>query len=230
MQTANHELIKGEIEAKDIGKQFPSGPVWTKVSFRIERGEMVAILGASGSGKTTLLNCIGSLEPLSAGELIVAGRNVRELRGLQRRKFFRNKVGFLFQSYGLVDTWTVDQNLDVALEYSRLRPRQKRDAKREALGRVGLQDHESQKVFTLSGGQQQRVALARLILKHPQVVLADEPTAALDDANASSVLDILDSLRRDGSIVVISTHDYRVVKRTDRSIALDGSAGPRGHL
>ncbi|WP_458114328.1 ATP-binding cassette domain-containing protein [Arthrobacter sp. R1-13] len=209
------------IKASGIGKQFGDRNLWNGMSFTIRGGEMVAISGVSGSGKTTLLNCIGLLEKISTGSLTIGDQDVSKIRGAGRRNFFRKKLGYLFQNFGLVDSWTVDQNLDVALAYSKLRSAEKVREKLTALERVGLADLQHEKVFKISGGEQQRTALARLLLKRPSVILADEPTGSLDRTNADTVMRILKEFQANGAMVLISTHDPRVVEQCDRTIALN---------
>lgn len=206
------------VSADQIGKSFGGRKVWDNLSFQAERGEMVAISGPSGSGKTTLLNCVGLLETLDNGRLRIGRQDVSRLNQRQKRRLFRDYIGFLFQNYGLVDSWTVDQNLDVALTYSKLRKRDKAREKSKTLARVGLTGREREKIFTLSGGEQQRVALARLLLKRPKLILADEPTGSLDRANADTVMAILSDCASDGSLVMISTHDPLVIAKCDRTI------------
>lgn len=218
MKTASTLVKTASIRAEGISKRFGDRSVWSNISFLAYPGEMIAISGPSGSGKTTLLNCVGFLDSIDEGILEIGGYDVSRLNRRQKRQHFRDSIGFLFQNYGLVDSWTVDQNLDIALTYSRLGRQEKAREKREALARVGLAERGSDKVFTLSGGEQQRTAMARLLLKRPQLILADEPTGSLDRANADTVMDILADCVKDGALVLISTHDPLVIEQCDRTI------------
>lgn len=199
------------IDARGIKKYFKERQLWTGLTFAVQRGEMMAVLGQSGSGKTTLLNCVGGIDSVDEGELMVDGTDVGRATGSRRKHFFRETVGFLFQNYALIESWSVAQNLDVALEYSRDNSKTKRLKMLDALARVGLADVLGKPVYSLSGGEQQRVALARLMLKDPRVILADEPSSALDDYNAGLLVDLLREKCADGAAVMISTPDPRLV-------------------
>ncbi|MFJ6456595.1 ATP-binding cassette domain-containing protein [Paenarthrobacter sp. NPDC091669] len=208
------------IEAIGVEKRFGERTLWSNLSFAVSPGEMTAITGPSGSGKSTLLNCIGLLDSVSEGAIQLGRRDLVSMKKGARRRIYRNSLGFLFQNYGLVESWTVDQNLDVALGYSRQSRKEKSEAKDAALSRLGLRGRQSTRVSMLSGGEQQRVALARLILKSPAVILADEPTGSLDIGNAGVVVDILREFCAAGATVLVSTHDLRVVDQCDSSINL----------
>jgi putative ABC transport system ATP-binding protein len=208
------------ITAENISKSFSGKTVWSGLSFRVDSGEMVAVTGPSGSGKSTLLNCIGMLERPSEGRLTAGEIDLARAGPAARTRYFRQDVGFLFQNYGLVEPWTVRDNLWLALEYSHLSRRQKIEAINEALARVHLGDICTQKIFALSGGEQQRVSLARLILKKPRIVLADEPSAALDRDNVSTVMRVLIELKTQGAAVILATHDDDLPLRCDRIISL----------
>lgn len=208
------------VTADHIGKDFSGRSVWSNISFRVSPGCMVAITGQSGSGKTTLLNCIGLLEEVSSGTLSMGDFDVSRLNRRKKKLFYRNVLGFLFQNYGLVESWSVNKNLSIALEYSKLDRNEGRIAKQRALEKVNLSEIKDERIFTLSGGEQQRVALARLLLKRPSIILADEPTGALDDKNSQVVMDVLRECSSAGVSVLISTHDNRVVDRCDDSISL----------
>lgn len=218
LKPAGTLLKTASITADGISKKFGDRSVWSNLSFVAYHGEMIAISGPSGSGKTTLLNCVGLLDTVDEGTLHLGERDVSRLSHRQKRQHFKDQIGFLFQNYGLVDSWTVDQNLDIALTYSKLGRQYKARKKLDALARVGLSDRGNDKVFTLSGGEQQRTALARLLLKRPKLILADEPTGSLDRANANTVMAILSDCVSDGALVLISTHDPLVIEQCDRTI------------
>lgn len=207
-----------------LTKGFGERSLWGAINLAIEPGEMVAITGPSGSGKTTLLNSIGLLEPLDSGTLSIGGRSLRFSHARERRNFYRHGVGFLFQNYGLVESWSVVDNLNLALTYSPRSRIERRDARSAVLELLNIDSLANHRIFTLSGGEQQRVALARLLLQNPRLVLADEPTASLDTANADMVIEQLRSLRDRSAIVLVSTHDPRVIAACDRQISLPGAA------
>jgi putative ABC transport system ATP-binding protein len=218
LKTAGTLLRTASITAEGIGKRFGGRSVWSDISFSAYPGEMIAVSGPSGSGKTTLLNCVGLLDKVDEGTLRLGEQDVSHVSHREKRQYFKNHIGFLFQNYGLVDSWTVDQNLDVSLTYSNLGKQDKKRRKLDALARVGLSDRGNDKVFTLSGGEQQRTAMARLLLKRPKLILADEPTGSLDRANADIVMTILSECVSDGALLLIATHDPLVIERCDRTL------------
>lgn len=196
------------------------------LSLSAEPGTMTALTGASGSGKSTLLNCLGTLLRPGSGSIRFTARGrdteVTALRGRALHRFRATTLGFLFQSYALVPEETVRANLAVAMDA--VPRRQRRAAAAAALEAVGLPDAQDVRVHTLSGGEQQRVALARVMVRRPALVLADEPTGALDLGNTEMVLDHLRSFAQDGATVVVATHDPRVVAACDQEVTV-GSGG-----
>ncbi len=197
------------VVVEGVTKSFGSRVLFEDRSFVVESGRMTALTGPSGSGKSTLLNCVGLLEKLSAGSIRVDGRDVTRLRPGGARRFRRDTLGYLFQNYALVENASVRANLQIARAPGhRGGPGLGID---DALKRVGLDGMERVPVFQLSGGEQQRVALARLLVKAPTVVLADEPTGALDRDNADMVLESLRGLADEGAAVLVATHSRHVV-------------------
>ena len=197
--------------------------LWHDLTFDVDRGETVALIGPSGAGKSTLLDCIGHLDTFDAGTMridgVLAGGTGRSARLVRR-----HHLGYLFQDFGLVPDMTVEANIDIARVPGRTHlGGPVRTA--AALDRVGLAGRATDRAHELSGGEQQRVALARLLVKHPDVILADEPTSALDPVNATTVLDLLDELAATGAAVVIATHAVDVEARATRTISLFGSDG-----
>ncbi|MGN7702447.1 ATP-binding cassette domain-containing protein [Cellulosimicrobium sp. 22601] len=203
----------------ELSKAFGRRTLWEGLSFTVEPGSMVALTGRSGSGKSTLLNCIGLLEPVTAGRIVVDGTDLTRLGRRRTRHFRRDALGYLFQNYALVDNASVDENLAIA---ARGRRASRRTTFEAALEQVGLAGRGGEPVYQLSGGEQQRVALARLVVKDPSVVLADEPTGALDHDNAEMVVSSLRSFAEGGATVVIATHSEQVASACDRRIDLDG--------
>ncbi|MFD0783805.1 ABC transporter ATP-binding protein [Micromonospora azadirachtae] len=207
------------INVNDVAKSFGSRTLWSNLSFTVGAGQMVALVGASGSGKSTLLNCMGLLEPLDSGEIVVDGKDITTFRAGARRRFRRDTLGYLFQNYALIENATVAFNLAVAAAGGARRSRN-REAFEVALQSVGLGGRGDDMVYRLSGGEQQRVALARLLVKKPTVVLADEPTGALDSDNATTVISALRRMAESGCAVVIATHSKHVESNCDSTVEL----------
>ncbi|MFJ8362930.1 ATP-binding cassette domain-containing protein [Streptomyces cynarae] len=203
------------IDIVKLSKTFGTRTLWSDVTATVSRGEMLALVGPSGSGKSTLLNCIGLLDKPSAGTIRHEGKDITRFGRGEIRRFRRDVLGYLFQSYALIENATVAANLEVAVKPQRTLRGNAGTTVAEALDRVGLAGREKEKIHHLSGGEQQRVALARLMVKKPALVLADEPTGALDHANTTVVIDILREMSDAGCAVVIATHDDYVRDRCD---------------
>lgn len=201
------------IEIKNLFKSFGNKVIFSNFSLQIESGEFVVVSGESGSGKTTLLNILGGLECFEEGSVIVDGIPISASRMLP--KYYAEKVGFLFQNFLLVEDKTVRQNLELIHKSN-----SSGISVVEALKFVNLSDKIDSKVYTLSGGEQQRVALARLMVKKCDLILADEPTGSLDRKNASRVLSILEELNHKGKTVVLVTHDESIKGRGWRVVTL----------
>ncbi len=201
------------IEIKNLSKSFGEKKLFDNYSLQIDDGEFVIFTGVSGCGKTTLLNMIGSLERVDSGEITVDSMDITKKKN--QREYLKRKVGFLFQNFALVDNKTVEDNLRLV----------KNDCRsgvsiEEALKMVGLSDKAKQKVYSLSGGEQQRAALARLIVKKCDCVLADEPTGSLDRKNADAVFSILEKINESGKTVIMVTHDESFKQKGKRVIEL----------
>lgn len=210
-----------QLEAKNLRKAYPGKVLWDDWSFNIPAASITAITGPSGSGKTTLLNCLGQLEKLDRGEIFFPGLTGKKQSSKIKRQLFRDELGFLFQNYGLVENWSVEQNLRIATNISKRITRSKRASViARILRQMGLEGYQKKKIFTLSGGEQQRVALCRLIIKQPSVILADEPTSALDEENAELVMRILKQQAAAGALVLISTHSSSIVAQCDYELSL----------
>ncbi|MFF2622266.1 ABC transporter ATP-binding protein [Oerskovia jenensis] len=212
-----------EITVTDVAKAFDRRILFENVSFEVGPGAMTAITGPSGSGKSTLLNCLGLLEPVTAGAIRIAGEAVTSYGPRARRIFRRDTLGYLFQNYALIESASVAFNLEIAGRARGAARRPGALSPGEALGRVGLSGREAVPVYRLSGGEQQRVALARLLVRSPRVVLADEPTGALDDDNTEMVLASLQELASRGAAVVVATHSSRVVDVCNAEISMGTS-------
>ncbi|EPH93756.1 putative bacteriocin export ABC transporter [Enterococcus faecalis 13-SD-W-01] len=197
------------IEAKNIKKVYKEKTVFENLSFFIEAGEMVAITGESGKGKTTLLNCLGQLEKIDAGEITFNGK---VLKPKNLREFFKNEAGYLFQNFALVDNETVKENLKLVSKNT--------EEILASLKKFQVDDLIDKKIYQLSGGEQQRVALARLILKKPSIIFADEPTASLDNKNRDIVFSALEEMNKEGTTIIVVTHDTELASRFPRQVDL----------
>ncbi|MFD4634677.1 ABC transporter ATP-binding protein [Streptomyces sp. NPDC058284] len=212
------------IDVENLSKNFGTRTLWRDVHFTVKRGEMLALVGPSGSGKSTLLNCLGLLDKPNSGAIRYEGRDITGFGKREIRQFRRSALGYLFQNYALIENATVDENLEVPARPRRALQGKGSTAIPEALDRVGMAGRGKEKIHYLSGGEQQRVALARLIVQQPSLVLADEPTGALDDANATVVIDVLREMSEAGCAVVIATHDADVRARCDAVFAVHESS------
>jgi putative ABC transport system ATP-binding protein len=207
-------------ELVGVGKSYGGHAVIRDIDLAVMKGEMVAITGKSGSGKSTLLNIIGLLESADHGELRLFGEPGPRVRSAKATRMLRFRLGYLFQNFALIDGESVDNNLRIAQAYTKRSRSGRQEARQSALHAVGLPNSGGQKVYQLSGGEQQRVAIARLMLKPCDLVLADEPTGSLDATNADSVLAMLRELNAGGKTMIIVTHDDRVAAECDRVIDL----------
>ena len=208
------------VEIKKISKKFGDKVVFTDLSYTINDGKMIAIVGPSGCGKSTLLNIIGLLDTDYSGEVLYDGKLISKASEKKRDEYIRNNINYLFQNYALIETDTVEENLMLALEYEKLTKNEKIQKINNSLELVGLKDFNKKSVFTLSGGEQQRVALARIILKRGNIVLADEPTGNLDRNNSNKVMEILKALQKQGRTIIIVTHDESLAEQCDDIIRL----------
>lgn len=206
------------VELKNVSRYYKAGQrknyALKKVSFGIEEGEFVVILGASGAGKSTMLNLLGGIDRADEGEILVAGEDIAKLSEKELSKYRAKRVGFVFQFYNLIPTLTVKENVELMREL-------KKDAlgAGEALQKVGLGGHEKKFPEQLSGGEQQRVSIARAIAKNPDILLCDEPTGALDAETGCMVLLELQKLSRDeGKTVLLVTHNANIARAADRVI------------
>ncbi|MFB9223019.1 MacB family efflux pump subunit [Paracoccus cavernae] len=212
------------IELKDIRKDYPSGEgvttVLKGVDLVIREGEMVAIVGASGSGKSTLMNILGCLDRPSSGSYRIAGQEVAQLGPDALAALRRERFGFIFQRYHLLSEFSALGNVEIPAIYAGEAPSDRRDRAAALLGRLGMADRTAHRPTQLSGGQQQRVSIARALMNNPGVVLADEPTGALDYRSGQDVLAILDELHAEGRTVIIVTHDLAIAERAERIIEI----------
>ena len=212
------------IELRAASKVYGSGDTVVRavdrVDLVVERGEYVAVMGASGSGKSTLMNIIGCLDAPTSGRYLLDGVDVRRLDDHRLAAIRNRKIGFVFQSFNLIPRTTALSNVELPLAYAGLRTAERRRRARAALARVGLADREHHRPSQLSGGQQQRVAIARAIATEPVLLLADEPTGALDSHSTDEVLAQFDALNRAGRTVVVITHEEDVAKHARRVLRM----------
>lgn len=195
-------------------------PVLKDVSLTVEEGEYVAIMGPSGSGKTTLMNIIGCLDRPTSGTYELAGENVLKLKDRELSDLRLKSIGFVFQSFQLMPRESAVENVALPLSYAGVRKKERRDRATKALERVGLGDRVNFRPTQLSGGQKQRVAIARAMVNHPKILLADEPTGALDSKSGEQIMELFDSLNEEGVTIVMITHDPKIAAKAKRIIRI----------
>ncbi len=206
------------IKIHQLTKTFGDRTVFSDLNLNFDAGKVYALIGNSGCGKTTLLNMVAKLEPYDQGSIQYKGK---DLRNIKPTNYFRNELGYLFQNFGLIDNKTVSENLDLGLIGHKLDKQKKRETKEEVLDRVGLSYIQlDQKVYELSGGEAQRVALAKIILKDPPLILADELTAALDPETSQEIMDLLLTLKNKERLIIIATHNPTIWKQADQVVSL----------
>ena len=213
------------IELRDVCKIYSEGlesevRALDGVSLTIDHGEFVAVVGQSGCGKSTLMNVLGCLDIPTRGTYLLDGTDVQELSDGQLSRIRNRQIGFIFQQYNLIQSLTVQENVELPLIYRGIDPIDRRELALEALERVGLADRRKHYPTQMSGGQQQRVAIARAISAHPPIIMADEPTGALDSRTGQQVLQFLRQLNREGSTVILITHDDGIAATAPRRVRL----------
>ncbi len=200
------------LQVQKIEKYYGSKNNVTKaldrVSFEVEDGEFLAIMGASGSGKTTLLNCISTIDTISAGKILLDGMSIADLGEEELAKFRRERLGFVFQDFNLLDTLTVEENIGLALSLNHQNPGTVQNRVREVAGKLGITDILTKFPYQVSGGQKQRAACARAMVAGQSLLLADEPTGALDSRASKNLLKIMTAMNQDmGATILMVTHD-----------------------
>lgn len=211
-------------ELRAVSKRYQNRNVIKDIDLTVNPGEMVAVVGKSGSGKSTLLNIIGLLETADSGTVRLFGQESPGVGSPGAMRLLRRRMAYLFQNYALIDNETVDYNLRIAQVYAKGSRGEKRERRDHAMRRVGLPSAGSRRVYELSGGEQQRVAVARILLKPCDLVLADEPTGSLDAVNSDEVLRMLHDLNESGKTIIVVTHDERVAAACTRVIELPDPA------
>ncbi len=218
----NHSIIKIE----NLVKSFPVGKgefiALDNLSLGFEKGEFAGLVGPSGSGKTTLLNIIGSLDTPSKGKVMVLDKSVSELTNRQSAQLRNKHIGFIFQTFNLLPVYNVFENVEFALLLQKMSANERKKAVMDALEWVGLTEKVKSRPSMLSGGECQRVAIARSMVKRPEIVLADEPTANLDSKNSHNILQTMKNLNRElKTTFIFATHDEKVMQYLDRIISLE---------
>ncbi len=223
--SSSNSVSEVDIELRGLSRSFREGDrehvVLDNVDADFARGEIIALRGRSGSGKSTLLNLIGGIDAPDSGQVTVSGVELTSLPERERTLFRRRNIGFVYQSFNLVPTLTVDDNIRLVLELNKVGRRDADSRIAELLQSVGLADRAQSYPDVLSGGEQQRVAIARALSHRPSVLLADEPTGNLDENTATAVIELLETLVRDsGGTMILATHSTTIASTCDRTIEL----------
>lgn len=218
--------MESVVTIEKVSKSFGSGnkrvEILNEINLTIEPYQLVALRGRSGSGKTTLLNLIGALDQPTAGEIYIEGKSIREYSEKQRSNLRRTKMGFIFQSYGLVPLMTVEENIEFGLRIAGVARVEWRPKIKEALEMVGLSNRSKHRPYELSGGEQQRVAIARAIATRPMLILADEPTAELDSKTGFRIIDVFQELVKSRTTTIIMTsHDPIILEMIEHVYTLE---------
>lgn len=210
------------VDLRHVRREYQTGDVTTvalaDVSFQVERGEFVAIVGPSGSGKSTMMNLIGCLDRPSAGEVVISGKNVADLDDKELTDLRSRAIGFVFQQFQLLPLTSAVDNVATPLLYQGVKPKEARRRAADMLTRLGLGERLNFDRSRLSGGQQQRVAIARALVTNPDLVLADEPTGALDSASGDAVMKIFREMNDEGRTIVLITHEMDVAAAANRRV------------
>ena len=217
-------FVEPIIEIRDVIKRYGDGEAaiyaLAGVSMTISPGDYVAIMGPSGSGKSTLMNILGALDEVTSGDYLLDGINISQLGERELSIVRGRKIGFVFQSFNLIPRMNALSNVELPLAYQGLKSKERRIRALKALELVGLSDRLKHEPNELSGGQQQRVAVARALVTRPSLLLADEPTGALDSKSTSDLLDLFDQVNRAGRTVVVITHEAEVAARAKRVVSM----------
>ena len=212
------------IQLKDITKIYKNGDndlfALNKISMKIENGDFIAIMGASGSGKTTLLNILGCMDTATRGQYLYYDQNISALRPAEMDVFRREHIGFIFQNFALLKDYTLRENVEIPLRAKNIPKKMRNILSEDILIRVGLGDHIKSYPTKISGGQQQRCAIARALVTGSDLLLADEPTGALDSKTGQEIINLLKEINNKGKTVIIVTHDEKIALQTKKVIRL----------
>jgi putative ABC transport system ATP-binding protein len=210
------------LEIKNIVKRYVTGEIdftaLKNINLKIEKGEFTSIMGPSGSGKSTMMNILGCLDKMDSGTYVLNGKNISNLNDTELA-FIRNKeIGFVFQAFNLLPRMTVLENVELPMAYAGVSKKERREKALSALDKVGLSDRVKHRPNEISGGQKQRVAIARAIVNTPAVIMADEPTGNLDTKSSEEIMRIFQGLNRDGSTIIMVTHESDIAQHTKRVV------------
>ena len=212
------------IELKNVCKSFKLGDQVVKaldnINFSVRKGEFVSIIGPSGSGKSTMMNILGLLDVADSGEYLLDDLSIKEASDSTLADIRNKKIGFIFQSFNLLPKMNALENVQVPLMYRGISKKESQKKAHEYLEKVGLKGREKHMPSQLSGGQQQRVAIARALIGEPEIILADEPTGALDSKTGHEVMDLLQELNREGQTIILITHDINVANKAKRILKM----------
>lgn len=212
------------IELKNINKSFALGDEIVKaldnINFSVKKGEFVAIIGPSGSGKSTMMNILGLLDVADSGEYLLDNLSIKEANDSTLADIRNKKIGFIFQSFNLLPKMNAVENVQVPLMYRGISKKESQKRAYEYLEKVGLKGREKHMPSQLSGGQQQRVAIARALIGEPEIILADEPTGALDSKTGYEVMDLLQELNKEGQTIILITHDINIANKAKRILKM----------
>lgn len=210
------------IVLKQVTKSFRVGQAWSQVlapiDLTIEQESFMSIMGPSGSGKSTLMNIIGCLDKPTTGEYLLDGQMIGTLSEKELAKIRNEKIGFVFQQFHLLPRLSAWKNVELPMVYAGVKKSERKERAYEALKKVGLGDRATYKPASLSGGQKQRVAIARALVNNPSIILADEPTGALDSKTSASIMELLRGLNEEGVTISIITHETEIAEKTDRTV------------
>ena len=212
------------IELKNISKSYNLGEqelkVLDNINFKVQKGEFVSIIGPSGSGKSTMMNILGLLDVADTGEYLLDKRSIKDANDSILADIRNKKIGFIFQSFNLLPKMNALENVQVPLMYRGMNKKESQKKAYEILEKVGLKGREKYMPSQLSGGQQQRVAIARALIGEPEIILADEPTGALDSKTGNEVMELLQELNREGQTIILITHDISIANRANRIVKM----------
>jgi len=215
------------LKIKNVGKSYGQFQVLQNIDLEVADGEFLAIMGPSGSGKSTLINILGLLDQDYTGEYLLNNKSYKETSDSLLSRIRGDQLGFVFQNFKLLTTYSVYENIEVPLIYSKNEQHHKRERVEDVIEKVGLNGKEKHRPAELSGGQQQRVAIARAIVNQPKLIIADEPTGALDSKTSKEIMDIFTKLNQDGTTIIMVTHDEEVAEYAMRTVY---SAALIGHV
>lgn len=209
------------VEVSNLNKSFKGNHVFKDFSMSISEKKITTIFGASGSGKSTILNIIGLLEPYNTGSLRIFEKEAPNINSRKAMLLRRTQIGYLFQNFGLIESSTIEKNLDVGLHYEHLSSKSKKEKMEWSLDQVGLNKNLKERIYNLSGGEQQRVAIARILVKPSKLILADEPTGSLDCKNRDYIMKKLEEIKDMGKTVVIVSHDPKFREISENFIIIN---------